>query len=382
VGAAVAAAVVVGATHLVPVATATATSAAGTSAARAVNELTQQRLDALVAADDGYYPAALASVRDAESRTSNFTAGLGDLGTAAAVPLDGEVRIGSNTKTFTAVTILQLVGEGKIGLDEPIETYLPGLLHGEGIDGGAITVRQVLQHTSGLPDYTYFLKDGLLPFQHTYRQPRALLDFALAKPASFAPGTSWEYSNTNYLVAGLIVEAVTDRPIREEITERVIKPLGLEHTYFPNVGDQSIHGAHPLAYHTDDPAQALTDVTEQDPSFGWAAGQMVSTPSELNRFFTALLDGELLAPEQLKQMRTTVPAPGYGKGARYGLALISHPLSCGGLSWGHGGSITGYQTTNAATDDGRAVTIATTRLPSTQEQVTALESAVDKELCR
>ncbi len=349
---------------------------------RATTDQVQQRLDALVAADDHYYPAALATLQRADGYAHDYVAGTGDLATGSPVPLDGEVRIGSNTKTFTAVTVLQLVGEGRIGLDRPVDTYLPGLLRGHGIDGRVITVRQLLQHTSGLPNYTYFLADGLLPHLHTYLEPRKLLDYALAKPADFAPGTSWQYSNTNFLVAGLIVEAVTHRPLSEQITERVINRIGLQHTYFPTVGDQTVHGRHPHAYHKDDPAKPLADVTEQDPSFGWAAGQMISTPSELNRFFTALLGGKLLAPAQLEQMRTTVPAPGLGKGVRYGLGLISTPLSCGGVSWGHGGSITGYSTTNAATDDGRAATIATTRLPQTQEQVSILQRDLDEALCR
>ena len=377
-GAVVAAAVVVGGTQLVP--TATPAEAAGSAATQALDDATQERLDALVAADEGYYPGALASVRDAEGRVADFTAGVGDIDTDAEIPEDGEVRIGSNTKTVTAVVVLQLVEEGLVGLDEPVETYLPGLLRGEGIDGQAITVRQLLQHTSGLPNYTYFLAEGLLPYQNSYKQPRELLDHALEVPASFAPGASWEYSNTNYLVAGLLVEAVTDRPLVEEITDRVIEPLALERTYFPNVGEQELRGEHPQAYHNDDPAAPLTDVTVQDPSFGWAAGQMVSTPSEVNRFFTALLDGELLAPRQLEQMRTTVPTTTEGEG--YGLGLISRTLSCGDLAWGHGGSITGYQTTGGATDDGRAVTIATTRLPSTPEQIAVLQPAVDAELCR
>lgn len=197
----------------------------------------QQRLEGLVH-DDGF-PAALAAVRGSDGRIRNYTAGVGDLRTGARVPVDGQVRVGSNTKTFTAVVVLQLVGEGKIRLDAPVETYLPGLLRGDGIDGRRITVRQLLQHTSGLPNYTTFLADGLLKHLHEYADPRRLLDIALAQKAAFAPGTSWQYSNTNYLVAGLIVERVTERPLIEEITRRTIDRIGLRHTYFPNVGDRA-----------------------------------------------------------------------------------------------------------------------------------------------
>ncbi|MDN3353145.1 serine hydrolase domain-containing protein [Actinomadura sp. DC4] len=344
-------------------------------------DVVQQRLDALVR-DDGF-PAALASVTGKDGRVRNYTAGVGDLKTKGRVPVDGQVRIGSNTKVFTAVTVLQLVGEGKVDLDEPVETYLPGLIRGDGIDGRHITVRQILQHTSGLPNYTNLLfKNGFLPARHTYFEPRELLDTALSQKADFAPGTKWEYSNTNYIVAGLLVEKVTGRPLGEEITNRVIRRVGLRHTYFPGVGDQTIREPHPHGYAHDDPKAPLTDVTEMEPSSGWAAGEMISTPSDVNRFFSALLAGRLLAPAQLKEMRTTVPAAELGQGVRYGLGLSSTPLTCGGLAWGHGGDFPGYHTANAATDDGRAVTIAVTELPGDLDQVGRIDTDVDTALCR
>jgi D-alanyl-D-alanine carboxypeptidase len=274
----------------------------------------QRALDGLVR-DDGF-PAAQAVVRGRDGRTRGYTAGVADLKTRAAVPADGFVRIGSNTKTFTAVVVLQLVGEGRIRLDDPVEAYLPGLIRGEGIDGRHITVRQLMQHMSGLPNYTSYLAGGFLPFQHTYFEPRHLLDLALAQKAEFPPGARFGYSNTNYLVLGLIVERVTGRPIIEEVTDRVVNRIGLRHTYFPNVGDQSVRRPHAEGYHADRPGTPLTDVTELDPSMGWAAGQIVSTPGDLDRFFTALLAGRLLAPAQLAQMRTTVAAPELGSGVR------------------------------------------------------------------
>lgn len=341
---------------------------------------TNQQLRALVKQDN--YPAALASVRAKDGKVRNATAGVGDLKTKAPVPVDGEVRIGSNTKTFTAVVVLQLVNEGKLDLDAPVERYLPNLVRGNGIDGRNITLRQLLNHTSGLPNYTNFLADGLLPYQHWYAEPRTLLDLALEQPAADAPGATFAYSNTNYLVLGLIVERLTHRPIAEHIERRIIKPLHLRRTYFPGLGEERLRGPHPHGYHHDDPNLPLQDVSEQDPSFGWAAGQMVSTPSELNRFFVALLQGRLLPKPLLQQMRQTVPAPELGADARYGLGLVGHELPCGGLAWGHGGTITGYSTTNAATDDGRAAAVAVTNLPRTEEQLGRIEAVVDSALCR
>ncbi|MFE6049398.1 serine hydrolase domain-containing protein [Kitasatospora sp. NPDC056446] len=349
---------------------------------RGSGEVVRQGLDRLVH-DDGY-PAALVADLGRDGRTRNYAAGVADLRTGAKVPVDGQVRAGSNTKAFTATVVLQLVGEGKVALDAPVEQYLPNLVRGEGIDGRHITVRQLLQHTSGLPDYVEFVGDLDGSGRHTYVQPRTLLDLGLAHKALFAPGAGWAYSNTNYLLAGLIIEKVTGRPLAEQITQRVIDRIGLRHTYFPGVGDQGIREAHPEGYSAR-PGGSLDNVTELDPSWAWAAGQVISTPSDLNRFFTALFGGRLLGPAQLAQMRTTVEVPA-GKmwpGARYGLGVTSTTLTCGGLMWGHGGDIPGYQTRTGATDDGRAVTVAVTadREPTKQGPSDVL-ALLDATLCR
>ncbi|MFG2630581.1 serine hydrolase domain-containing protein [Streptomyces sp. NPDC048473] len=338
----------------------------------------QQSLSALVRTDG--MPAALASVKDREGRTRTYTAGVGDLATGSKVPRDGQVRIGSNTKTFTAVVMLQLVGEGKVGLDATVDTYLPGLVRGEGIDGRRVTVRQLLQHTSGLPEYTDDLDFTTL--QHRYTEPRDLLDIALKHKADFPPGAKWEYSNTNYLLAGLIIQKVTGRPLGEEITRRVIDRVGLRHTYFPAPGDMTIREPHPKGYFRDSADKPLRDYTEMDPSWGWAAGAIVSTNTDLNRFYTALLGGRLLPAAQLAEMRTTVPADYLGTGARYGLGLASRPLSCGGVYWGHGGDIPGYETRGGATDDGRAAGVAVTTMPSDEAAMLRVEKTVDAALCR
>ncbi|TWP47797.1 beta-lactamase family protein [Lentzea tibetensis] len=345
----------------------------------------QQSLDSLVRKEK--FPAALAAVQ-AKGRSTSYTSGTGELGKSTPVPRDGQVRVGSNTKTFVAVVVLQLVGEGKVELDAPIERYLPGLVRGQGIDGRAITVRQLLQHTSGLPNYTAYI--GLEKFenvQHVYVQPRELLDRALAHPADFAPGAKWEYSNTNYLLAGLLIERVTGRPVAEQVTERVIDRIGLRDTYWPEVGDQTIDGRHPHGYVlADDVSDRVVDATELDPSWGWAAGAMISTPSDLNRFFSALLGGRLLGAAQLAQMRTTVEAATW-PGARYGLGLVSTPLSCGGVYWGHGGDIHGFETRGGVTEDGRGAAVAVTALPGTfdkgnaERAALAVLSTVDTALC-
>ncbi|SOB84290.1 serine hydrolase domain-containing protein [Streptomyces sp. 1331.2] len=337
----------------------------------------QQGLDALVRSDG--VPAALATVQGRDGRARHYTAGVGNLATGAKVPVDGQVRIGSNTKTFTAVVVLQLVAEGKVDLDATVETYLPGVVHGEGIDGRLVTVRQLLQHTSGLPEYEGLLDEASL--RHRYFEPRELLDLAFQHKPELAPGAEFSYSSTNYVLAGLIVQKVTGRPLAEEIDRRIVRKLGLRHTYFPAVGDRTIREPHPEGYRKDSAEGPLGDFTEMDPSAAWAAGQMISTDSDLNRFFTALLvPGRLLPEAQLAQMRTTVPIGDTGAGA--GLGILSRPLSCGGVYWGHGGDIPGYETRGGATDDGRAVNIAVTTVPTDYDVTRRLEAVVDTALCR
>ncbi|MER7842412.1 serine hydrolase domain-containing protein [Kitasatospora sp. NPDC096077] len=343
-------------------------------------DLVQQRLDALVQKDG--VPAALATVKGRDGRSRTYTAGVGDLATKAKVPVDGQVRIGSNTKSFTAVVVLQLVAEGKVDLDANVDTYLPGLLRGDGIDGRNITVRQLLQHTSGLPEYMEApaLSD-FTTIQYRYFEPRELLDGALAQKALFAPGTDFAYSNTNYLVAGLLIQKVTGRPYGEEVTKRVIDRIGLRHTYVPATGETALREAHPHSYLRTGPDAASIDYTDMDSSMAWAAGAVVSTNTDLNTFYGALLAGRLLPAAQLAEMRTTVPAEMLGHGVRYGLGIQSRPLSCGGLVWGHGGTSVAHRTRGGVTDDGRAVDIAVTTVPdaaTTQHMI----DAVDAALCR
>ncbi len=380
----------------VPLAAAIALGAAGgtASAAPSKDETTHLKSRAQGLVDAGY-PAALAAVTDSKGESAGVAVGKGNLETGQAPPMDGEVRIGSNTKTFVAVVVMQLVQEGKVGLDEPIETYLPGLIRGEGNDGSKITVRQLLQHTSGLPEYTDTTpgRSDIFQIKDHYIPPRDLLDTALGKPAAFEPGTQWAYTNTNYVVLGMLVERVSQRPVGEQIDQRIVKKLGLSHTYFPAPGDRSIKGTHPQGYHLSAGGK-LEDMTEMDPAWAWAAGAMVSTPSELNTFFQAVFDGRLLTQSSIDEMKNgAVDASSrLGPGTVYGLGLIGRSLTCGGTSWGHGGTIHGYQTNNAVGPDGTAAIFAVTALPSAiadqnnpessaEEKHQRVEDAVDATLC-
>jgi len=282
--------------------------------------------------------------------------------------------------------VLQLVAEGKVSLDDKVEKYLPGVVRGHGNDGRDITVRNLLQQTSGLPDYDTLVtgsSDTLQSIAHTYFEPHQMVDAALDHRRSFKPGTAWEYSNTNYILLGLLVQRVTERPIGEVVTQRVIKPLHLERTYWPAVGEQRLRGPHPRGYWADAPGAPWEDITRLDPSLGWAAGQLVSTPTDLGRFMSALVSGQLLPPAQLAEMQTTVAAPDFepDAGWRYGLGLATHELSCGGQGWGHGGDIQGFETRNLVTSDGRWAVVAVTGLATSLDMVADLGRAVDTAVC-
>ena len=369
-------------TGLLAPATASATPAHHPAATDSV----QRDLDSLVR--EGGFPAVLASVTDGRGRIRDLAAGVSDLTTGEPAPVNGRIRVASNTKTFTATVVLQLVAERKIGLDQRIEEYLPGLVRGPGGDGRRITVRQLLQHTSGLPDYDDVVYPDWAATGLTGQfTPQELVAAGLSQPAT-PPGV-FSYANTNYVLAGLIVEEVTGRSIADQIDRRIIEPLGLRDTYWPADGDLTVRGRHPHTYTQAEAGGPFTDVTELNPSIGGAAGQLISTPHDLATFFGALLGGKLLPAAQLAQMKTTVPAPDLslrGIDMEYGLGLASHELPCGVEAWGHGGDLPGVHTRNAFTEDGRGATFTVTGEPANADpedlhQYVDWENAVDDAVC-
>ncbi|MRH86097.1 serine hydrolase [Nocardia sp. SYP-A9097] len=320
-----------------------------------------------------------------------LTAGAGDLATGAPIPDHARVRIGSNTKTFVATVVLQLAAEGRLDLDAPIERYLPGVVHGTGNDGDKISVRQLLQHTSGLPDYLAGGNPEIRAAANTpqlevlrddvrWRQyrPADLISLAMTMPPQFAPGARSVYTNTNYLLLGMLIEKITGRPAAAEIGTRIIDKLGLPDTYFPAPGETVIRGPHPKGYQVIDGKQV--DFTDLNPSWGDSAGAMVATGADLDRFFTALLNGELLPAAQLEQMKQTVPFDRM-PGAGYGLGLIHLPVSCGKDVWGHGGSIPGFGTQGGVTAAGIAVNIAVNQLATSDATADLVDKLLDTALC-
>jgi D-alanyl-D-alanine carboxypeptidase len=333
----------VGAVVVAVSAAATTACAQAQAAQGGPHDETQAVVDGFVAAGA---PGAMVFGRDGR-RSWSVDAGTAELGTDRPIRPHDRVRVASNTKMYVSAVVLQLVAEGRLGLDDSVEQHLPGLIQGNGYDGDAITVRQLLQHTSGLADY---VQDVLDPGSNHPWEPADLVHIGLSHPPVFAPGTGWGYSNTGYIVLGMIVEAVTGDDVGAEITDRIIRPLGLRETSYPETGDREIPGPHAHGYFTFPGQSEEVDVTELEPSIPGAAASMISTGPDMVQFTRALLDGRVVPPDLLAQMRTTVPAQGGG----YGLGIKEIPLPCGGEAWGHSGNMPGFDSFTAVTEDGRS----------------------------
>jgi D-alanyl-D-alanine carboxypeptidase len=306
-------------------------------------------LDQIVAAGA---PGAAALVRG-EHGVQQAASGLADLRTRRPMRPGLNYRAGSVTKPLVATVVLQLVAEGRLSLSDTVEHWLPGILP----YGDQVSIRQLLNHTSGVPEYL------LVPLLELYESrqgrfrswaPRELVALVADQPPLFPPGATYSYSNTNYVLAGLIVEAATGRTLRQELTGRIIRPLRLRDTFFP-INHPDIPGRNARGYSLPLSEQGpvldgpLLDFTVYNPSLAWAAGNLVSDLGDLARFFRALLGGRLLSPALLAEMTTTVPI---GQGAGYGLGLLVLDTPCGRLI-GHDGGIPGFITIVLSTQDGR-----------------------------
>ncbi|AYG78583.1 D-alanyl-D-alanine carboxypeptidase [Streptomyces hundungensis] len=302
---------------------------------------------------DGF-PGVVAYARRGE-RESRTAAGLADTASGERARPDQRFRIASNTKSFVSTVLLQLEGEGRLSLDDSVEKWLPGVVQGNGNSGKAITVRQLLNHTSGIYDPTEE-REFFAPYlerkdwDYVYT-PREVIARAVRHEPLFAPGTGWSYSNTNYLLAGLVIEAVTDHSAPSEIRRRILTPLGLKDTSFP-VTDPALHGPHLHGYDL-----AGQDVTRFSPSYDWTAGAMLSTVDDLARFHRALFTGKLLHPAQQRELLTTVRFP---KKPAYGLGVQRMDVPCGSepdsariSTWETDGAGPGFTSVSLTTADGK-----------------------------
>jgi D-alanyl-D-alanine carboxypeptidase len=286
-----------------------------------------------------------------------YAVGLADVRRGTPISSRDAARTGSVNKTFTATVVLQLVGEGKLRLDDSVQRWLPGLVP----NGDHITVRQLLNQTSGLPDYcgvppSNTLCDPRGSDMGRFWTQRELVDISVGAPPLFPPGEGWSYSNTGYVLLGMIIRQVTGHTLAFEYQHRIFTPLGLHHTRFSlttSMPNPYSHGYEVLA-----PGNWPLDVTSTSPTIAWAAGGIVSTDGDLTRFMRALLGGRLLKSTLLRQMK--VPTPGSLAGlanlgilGTYGYGLVHYTWAgdCG--VFGHRGDFPGYHTLAVASNGRR-----------------------------
>ncbi|WP_418959270.1 serine hydrolase domain-containing protein [Streptomyces tritici] len=258
--------------------------------------------------------------------------GVADTATRAPMTTDGYVRIGSETKTFTVTALLQLVDQGRVGLDDPIAKYVAGVPN-----GARITLRHLAEMRSGLFPYTSdpeFIRTLLSDPYRTFT-PQEVLAYGYRHDNTSDPGVRFQYSNSNLVLLGLVVEKVTGKRLADVIHQRVLRPAGLHRTLFPRGAE--FPEPHPRGYTNQTLSGAVVDATDWNPSWAWAAGAMISDLHDLRRWAEILATGRLLSPATQEQRLRTLPT-GF-PGTSYGLGILDTN------GWiGHNGSIPGYET--------------------------------------
>jgi D-alanyl-D-alanine carboxypeptidase len=305
-------------------------------------------LDQIVAAGA---PGAVALVNRGGHRAFQGAAGVADLRTGRPMHPHDRFRAGSTTKSFVATVVLQLVDESRLSLTDTVEDWLPGALP----YGDRVQIRQLLNHTSGVPDNLLPLLAGLYRGDRFRSwEPDELVALVADRPQEFAAGSRWSYSNTGYVLAGMIVERVTGQDLGRELERRIFRPLRLRDTSFP-VHSPFIGGRHAKGYSLDrdsdlEPVEGpLLDFTVYEPSLAWAAGNLVSDVDDIARFYAALLGGRLLSPARLAEMKTPVDTK--SPRARYGLGLWIRESPYGPV-FGGDGDIVGFSNTVLSSEDG------------------------------
>ncbi|MDQ1027347.1 D-alanyl-D-alanine carboxypeptidase [Streptomyces umbrinus] len=350
-------AVALTATSLMASAVAGPASVSAPAPATGDHSATREAMDAAV--KDGV-PGVVGQAKD-KYGTWKGASGVGDLRTERPRSAHDRYRVGSVTKTFVATVLLQLEAEGELSLDDKVDEWLPGVVRGNGHDGRRISLRRLLNHTSGIFNYRddsefvrkYIVKDGFFENRYDTVTLDRHVKYAMANKPYFTPGESWMYSNTNYSLAAMVIEKATGNSYGDEIRHRIIEPLGLHATSVPGTDPKmprpSSRTYAKLAESTTGPTY---DVTELNPTLAGGGGDMISDAGDLNRFYSALLRGGLLPRAQLAEMKATVEAAGL-PGVRYGLGLAERRLSCGVVVWGHHGGIVGSISEAVTTADGR-----------------------------
>ncbi len=321
-------------------------------------------------------PGAIVSINLPGQGSWTTAMGTSNLKTQAPLNVESHMRIGSITKTFTATVILRLVEEHKLQLDDPVSKY-----HLNVPNGVHITIREMLNMTSGLFNYTEdggFLQSLIADPERAW-SPRELLTIAFSHQPYFAPGQGWYYSNTNYIVLGLLIEQITGMPIEEIFQQDIFKPLGMVNTSFPRRTSAAIPDPHPHGYVFASGVTTPFDVTYWNPSWGWAAGSAISTLHDLKIWARALATGQLLSATMQKERFSWIDIGTWvGKEARYGLGVADF----GGVI-GHNGAIPGFQSFIGYVPEKEATIIVLTNIsdaPSGSLPADALEQVIQKEL--
>ncbi|MFE5483318.1 serine hydrolase domain-containing protein [Streptomyces sp. NPDC056527] len=280
--------------------------------------------------------------------------GVHDLTTMRPADAGARFRAGSVTKVFTAAVVLQLAAEGRLDLDRPARSYLPELIP---YRYGKVTVRQLINHTHGIPapDFAGTTVEEWYANRFEIHDPREMVRSATAKEREFAPGTRQHYLNIGYTIAGLLIERVTGDTYEDQVAARVLRPLGLRDTYFPGT-DPRIRGPHNHGYQTmrlEDGTTGLRDVSVWGTTDGWAAGDIISTTADLERFTTALFRGRVVRGPLLEEMFTLPKVTDFTSGdpAAYAAGLAMKKLG-GREVWGKTGGRWGYNAAIASTRDG------------------------------
>jgi D-alanyl-D-alanine carboxypeptidase len=297
----------------------------------------------------GSFPGATLGVALANGESFGLAVGFSDRDTKTAMKPTDRMLAGSVGKTFAAATALQLITEGKIGLDDKIEKYLGREPWFARLPNAKdITVRQLMNHTSGLVRYEFkeqFTKDLTANPEKVWK-PAELVAYLLDEKAPFEAGKGWDYSDTNYIVLGMIIEKVTGRKFYDEANRRVLKPLQLKDT-IPQDGPrlkgviQGYAGPNNPFGGTD--AMIVNGKFAINPQFEWTGGGYVSTAQDLARWARMYYEGKAFSPELLPQVLDGVAAPMLGRETKYGLAAIIRKTTAG-TAYGHSGFFPGYMT--------------------------------------
>ncbi|WP_329080813.1 MULTISPECIES: serine hydrolase domain-containing protein [unclassified Streptosporangium] len=325
-----------------------------TSSASAGYERVQEVMDRVVAEQSA--PGVVAEIQD-ENGVWFGSAGVADLETGRRREPGEQFHAGSSGKAFTAAAMLTLEAEGRLSLDDTVDTWLPGVVGANGNDGSKITIRQLLTHTGGLgitglsAEFVrrYHTRSGFAEHRYDVWTVDELLELQMSIPPMYQPGEDFAYSNGGYHIAGAIIEKVTGRSYEDEVDRTVIQPLGLTGTYARTFAERRFRGPHAKAYSrmvirdgvdpdslTPDNYASLLLGPDSDPIdvtdrtfFVWAAGGVVSTTGDLLRLTRALITGSLLPPAQHREMWSTVPTRDWIPNARYGTGVSQWALADG-----------------------------------------------------